>query len=61
MEESKQLTQLEKLRQELAAVRNASLEASRRGDFMKVAKLTATAHKINRLIWDFENGVAGDT
>jgi kynureninase len=61
MEESRQPTQLERLRKELAAVRSASLEASRTGDYMKVARLTASAHRINKVIWDFENGVAEDT
>jgi hypothetical protein len=42
------------LREELAAVRRASLAASRKGDYMQVAKFTARAQKINKEIMDAE-------
>jgi DNA-binding ferritin-like protein len=55
--EAKQITLVERLRQELADVRKASLAASNRGDFMKVARLTAMAKDLNQRIWHLENGV----
>ena len=45
---------IESLRRELQHVRQASLAATRTGDFMKVARLTATAAKINKSIMDAE-------
>jgi cell division FtsZ-interacting protein ZapD len=42
------------LRRELQQVRQASLQATRIGDFMKVARLTATAARINKSIMDAE-------
>lgn len=45
---------IETLKKELQHVRQASLQATRTGDFMKVARLTATAAKINKSIMDAE-------
>jgi hypothetical protein len=45
---------IETLRRELQQVRQASLQATRTGDFMRVARLTATAAKINKSIMDAE-------
>jgi diphthamide synthase (EF-2-diphthine--ammonia ligase) len=38
---------IEHLKRQLRRVREKSLEATRRGDFMQVAKLTATAQRLN--------------
>ncbi|MDX1952783.1 MAG: hypothetical protein SFY81_11420 [Verrucomicrobiota bacterium] len=43
------------LKQELQQVRKASLHATRIGDFMKVARLTTEAARINKSIMDAEN------
>jgi hypothetical protein len=40
------------LKQKLRTVRSDSLEATRRGDFRRVAKLTAEAGAINRAIME---------
>ena len=45
---------LASLRRELDLVRRSSLLATRRGDFMRVAKLTSHAASINRAIMDAE-------
>jgi hypothetical protein len=42
------------LKRELQQVRQASLHATRMGDFMKVARLTAVAARINKSIMDAE-------
>lgn len=42
------------LKHELQQVRQASLQATRTGDFMKVARLTAMAARINKSIMDAE-------
>ena len=42
------------LKRELQQVRQASLQATRMGDFMKVARLTAAAARINKSIMDAE-------
>jgi hypothetical protein len=39
---------------ELQEIRRQSLEATRKGDFMKVARLTASAAKLNKEIMDAE-------
>lgn len=45
---------IENLKRDLRAIRSQSLDATRQGDFMKVARLTAQAAGINRLIMDAE-------
>ena len=47
--------QLLALKAELQQIRKLSLEATRKGDFMRVARLTATAAKLNRTIMDTES------
>jgi uncharacterized membrane protein (DUF106 family) len=47
--------QIAALRKELAETRAASMEATRRGDFMKVARMTSKAAMLNRSIMDAEN------
>lgn len=42
------------LRRELQTVRQQSLLATRQGDFMKVARLTAHAARLNKSIMDAE-------
>jgi hypothetical protein len=42
------------LKRELHQVRQQSLQATRQGDFMKVARLTAMAAQINKSIMDAE-------
>jgi hypothetical protein len=42
------------LRRELQQVRQQSLLATRQGDFMKVARLTAQAARLNKSIMDAE-------
>ena len=42
------------MKRELQEVRQASLKATRDGDFMKVARLTAQAAQLNRAIMDAE-------
>jgi hypothetical protein len=46
---------IENLRNELTQVRKASLQATRTGDFMKVARLTTQAARINKSIMDAES------
>jgi hypothetical protein len=46
---------IENLRNELTTVRKASLHATRMGDFMKVARLTTQAARINKSIMDAES------
>jgi hypothetical protein len=46
---------IESLRNELTQVRKASLQATRMGDFMKVARLTTQAARINKSIMDAES------
>jgi hypothetical protein len=46
--------QLAGLRRELAGIRRASLAASRKGDFMRVARLTSMAAGLNRAIMESE-------
>ena len=42
------------LKRELQQVRQASLQATRMGDFMRVARLTTVAARINKSIMDAE-------
>ena len=42
------------LKRELQTIRQQSLLATRQGDFMKVARLTAHAAKLNKSIMDAE-------
>jgi hypothetical protein len=42
------------MKRELQQIRQASLQATRQGDFMKVARLTTVAAKINKSIMDAE-------
>ena len=42
------------LRRELQQVRQQSLQATRQGDFMKVARLTSVAASLNKSIMDAE-------
>jgi hypothetical protein len=42
------------LKRELQQIRQASLQATRMGDFMKVARLTTVAAQINKSIMDAE-------
>ena len=42
------------LKRELHQVRQQSLHATRQGDFMKVARLTAQAARLNKSIMDAE-------
>jgi hypothetical protein len=42
------------LKRELQQVRQQSLQATRQGDFMKVARLTAAAARLNKSIMDAE-------
>lgn len=46
---------LKSLKQELAQLREQSLQATRQGDFMKVARLTTQAARLNKSIMDCEN------
>ncbi len=50
MKKKDKLDELAQLSQELHVVRQQSLAASRRGEFRVVAKLTAEAARLNRLI-----------
>lgn len=47
--------QIAALKKELAEVRAASMEATRRGDFMKVARCTSQAAQLNRAIMEAES------
>lgn len=51
---------LVKLREELREVRRKSLEATRRGDFMQVARMTARAAEINNEIANLEGVILAD-
>ena len=51
---------IEYLRNELTQVRKASLNATRNGDFMKVARLTTQAARINKSIMDAESQLLAD-
>ena len=42
------------LKRELQQIRQASLQATRQGDFMKVARLTTVAAQLNKSIMDAE-------
>lgn len=46
--------QITALKRELKEARDASLEATRTGDFMKVARMTAKAAQLNKAIMDAE-------
>jgi hypothetical protein len=46
--------QIENLKRELAGVRRASLQATRKGDFMRLARLTSMAQSLNRAIMNAE-------
>jgi hypothetical protein len=48
------------LRQELAGVRRASLAAARKGDYMRIARLTAMAASLNRSIIEAEGLISLD-
>jgi hypothetical protein len=48
------------MRSELSAVRQASLRASRVGDFMRVARLGTQAAQINKSIGDAEDQLLAD-
>lgn len=47
---SKKASELEQLKQRLHEIRRASLTATHKGDYMKVARLTTEAANINRAI-----------
>ena len=49
------------LRRELQHVRHESLLATRQGDFMKVARLTAHAARLNKSIMDAEGELLAQT
>jgi hypothetical protein len=51
---------IENLRNELTQIRRASLHATRTGDFMKVARLTTQAARINKSIMDAESQLLAD-
>jgi hypothetical protein len=51
---------IENLRNELTQIRKASLHATRNGDFMKVARLTTQAARINKSIMDAESQMLAD-
>jgi hypothetical protein len=51
---------IESLRNELSQIRQASLKASRTGDFMRVARLTPRAAQINKAIMDAEAQILAD-
>jgi hypothetical protein len=45
---------IESLKKELKEIRARSMEATRTGDFMKVARCTSAAAQVNRQILDLE-------
>lgn len=47
--------QINALKRELQQVRSQSLEATRQGDFMRVARCTSQAARLNRAIMEAEN------
>jgi hypothetical protein len=51
---------IQSLRNELQQVRQASLNATRNGDFMRVARLTPRAAQINKAIMDAEAQMLAD-
>ena len=51
---------IETLRNELTQIRKQSLHATRNGDFMKVARLTTQAARINKSIMDAESQLLAD-
>lgn len=51
---------IENLRNELTQIRKASLHATRNGDFMRVARLTTQAARINKSIMDAESQMLAD-
>ena len=51
---------IENLRNELTQIRKQSLHATRNGDFMKVARLTTQAARINKSIMDAESQMLAD-
>jgi hypothetical protein len=51
---------IQSLRNELSHVRQASLHATRNGDFMRVARLTPKAAQINKAILDGEAQMLAD-
>ena len=51
---------IQSLRNELNQVRQASLHATRNGDFMRVARLTPKAAQINKTIMDAEAQMLAD-
>ena len=51
---------IQSLRNELNQVRQASLAATRNGDFMRVARLTPKAAQINKAIMDAEAQMIAD-
>ena len=52
---------VENLKRELEEVRRCSLVATRRGDFMRVARLTPKAAQINKAIMDAEAQMIADS
>lgn len=48
---------LQALKKELAETRAAGMAATRAGDFMKVARMTAAAARINKQILDIEGEI----
>jgi len=52
---------VESLRHELTQIRQASLSATRKGDFMRVARLTPKAAQINKAIMDAEAQMIADS
>lgn len=51
---------VQSLRHELTQIRQASLHATRNGDFMRVARLTPRAAQINKAIMDAEAQMIAD-
>lgn len=51
---------IENLRSELTQIRKQSLHATRMGDFLKVARLTTQAARINKSIMDAESQMLAD-
>ena len=51
---------IQSLRTELTQIRQASLSATRNGDFMRVARLTPKAAQINKAIMDAEAQLLAD-
>ena len=51
---------IETLRTDLNSVRQASLNATRTGDFMRVARLTSKAAQINKAIMDAQGQMDAD-